>query len=180
MKADCCYGKESAAPVCAPEHLHPQLLATPSTMLHFSGGGYTDLIELSLELGFFDLPIAEAPESGLGSLFLALSHQPPRALGEEEERDGLDCRRSEEDGKRDTVGFLALHIVCRVVDGGTNDRPDAQLALIDAKDNAAKMGRRDLVDVDLGEGEEPPNGDTFVSSSVIFAADSTAGLRHLT
>ena len=50
----------------------------------------------------------------------------------------------------------------RIVHGGAHNGPDAELGLVDGEDDAAEMSGRNLVDVDLGKGEEPANGNACV------------------
>jgi hypothetical protein len=73
----------------------------------------------------------------------------PWALGKEEQGNGLYCGRNEEYCQRDSVGLLAHHVVSAVIYGGTNNRTDGQLTLIDSKNDAPQMGWSDFVNIDL-------------------------------
>lgn len=65
-----------------------------------------------------------------------MGHKPPRAFGEENERDRLNGWCNEEERQRNPVGVLVHHIVCAVVHCCAYDGSNAELCLIDSKHDA--------------------------------------------
>jgi hypothetical protein len=75
--------QERASEIGAPPHLQEQSLFI---VLELLSGRLANLIEFGLELELVDVGIAQSTQRLFGFGFLALRHQPARALGREKEQ----------------------------------------------------------------------------------------------
>lgn len=101
MEADNGNREQGTTPVSTLPHLDPKLLVL--ALLNLLGCGDANLVELSLEFCFINAAITQFPQRGQRFFLPPLSHEPTRALGEEEEANGLNSGDDEEHGERDAV-----------------------------------------------------------------------------
>ena len=157
METDHSQTEKGSSTVGTTPHLHKQPLLV---LLELVPCRASNLVQLSLKFVLVNIAISESSQSFLGFLFLTLDHEPSGAFGEEDDHDALDCGSHEENGQWDLIGSLAHHGVRSKVNTCACDGTDRKHDLVETEDYTPEMGRSCLVDVELGESEEPSNGNT--------------------
>lgn len=158
MEADNSEAKEGASEVGSPPHLKPWVSTVVRNLLL---GRPLDGVELGLQLSGVNLRVAESSKGVCSLLSPALHHQPARALGEEDQYRGLKNRDNEENPKRDLICPSVRQGGCPLVNGGTHDGAARQHDLVKTEGNTSEVSWRSFIDIELGEGNEPANSNSW-------------------
>lgn len=167
VETDNSYRKYGSTPISTLPHLNPQVL--PLELVCLRRCRSSDFFKLGLELVLFNIAISESSKCRLSFCLSSLCHEPSWTLWEEEQSNRLDGRSNEEDGKWDSISFLAEHSMSAIVDSGSDDGPYRELALVYGKGNASKMGGCCFVDVNLSESKKPADRNSYMRISYVLS-----------